>query len=276
MLLTITSELRFNGVDYKIEPEVFMTPSTFTPKDIGLEDEGRWIGSIVRLKREVRDIMGETKMSASALSYPVNPAAQQGRLPGILLLSTQPPLDVEYVVTGVTFQRAADAYNRHFQQRDLTGNVCVFQLSAKLQAPQARDFVPETWRDLNVPVRCLELVSLAKASDPLPEVGIDYAVLPWDLSMHRFEKLDKSVDGFCNKPTAVLAVSVRSTAELNRKVERIRTSSGLVTEKGLARLSKSNKWEHEFIQEDDYYIEGFPMHRMSVNYKEIADWFNQK
>lgn len=248
------------------------------PSSLGLDENTRWVGSKVRLTPAIQEAMLKTYISEAPLGTRRNFETVDGSpLPAGLILWKNPAPDQEYIIVSTGIRKAHTVYERLGpREHDGMASMGYFVIHQALSARQTVNTPVDSTFCLGVPVHCVELLELAKADAPMPVMGEDYVEEVWTVNNYRFEQLDKSCDGFCNQPTAALAISVKSCAKLNSMVERIRTVKGRVTEKGFARLSVVNMWEDKFVSEEARYLDGYPAHRLEVNYKEIAEFFNQK
>lgn len=248
-----------------------------SPETSGLGEGLRWEGSRVRLRLHILAMMAETRL-CGAFNLPVNIC---GSLPAALVLSKQPTSSTEFIVTGTGTQTMGEVYPKNvFIDRKAKEQPCrVFHVREAVTGARTgrAAYQPITyWNRLTIPVDALEVVTVAKADASLPVPGVDYVEERGVIAQYHYDRLDRTCDGFSNKPTAVLALALKTDQALNTQVQGIRTKKGVVTEAGLMRLSKRHGWQGKFITQEDRYIDGFPHHFQSVDFAEIAEFFNNQ
>lgn len=251
------------------------TKETTAPNDLVSAPLSRLIGSRVRINPTVRAYMDETQIRGDGLGRgPFNSNSLFSALPDSLVLYANPPKDQEFIVVGSGSRLAHNLYRWCAREKRHEAVRVVVIHQALDGVSQTSDFKLEAWYRLVVPLDDVDVVQWSRPGDRMPVKGWDYADDYSTVHAYRFEQTDKRFDGYTNQPTAALAVTIKSCADLSKLVEGIRTKSGSVTVAGLEQLSRRQHWESRFIPDDARYFAGFPGFWLPVDYENIADELN--
>ncbi|WP_087865084.1 hypothetical protein [Comamonas thiooxydans] len=228
-----------------------------------------WRGTVVHLKPEVIDAVRKVKRGApGSLTMPYS--HEPFMTTQMCLLPHETTTNDAFMVLEAVCQDVRYVMSHDWSRRP----AYAWFLRLAPIAPNREDRVTSVDSTYLVPYEAVNVSSTCHKDTQLVP-GVHYNAPRWIVRQFQIARLDLTVDGFCNEPTACLGVSIPCDAQMMSRVQALKTKKGVINPNRLRKLAASLRMEQLFVTKDNREVDGFPELKLQVNYDELATYFAQ-